>query len=134
MEKLPSAETFKRLIDECVEKAYEDIAAEKGLDPEKIYKEPYCERVSEILASELSKRGIEAEVLQYKGWDIVEHDFVRADTGTGDWIVDPTWQQFLENPEPSLPKALISRVSELAAALSAGGIPETKQHIWLSKL
>lgn len=130
MESAPKAETFKKLVDESLDKAYEDAAAELDIDAGRVYLERQCERVSETLARELNLRGVSAIVHQYKGWDIKDHDFVLAEFNEEKWAIDPTWQQFLLDADDSKPKALICPVVELETCLMANGIPTNKLHIW----
>ena len=121
-------------INALAQKSYQKIAHEKGADPNTAYYSPWCEKTSEDLHDQLVATGLNVENATYHGWEIPFHDYVRLHKGTKTYIIDPTWQQFLEKPDENLPKVLIADTETLPAVLSKFNIPQTRREIWLGNI
>lgn len=115
------------LIGKLTNDSYRKIASDRGKDATEIYYSRDCEYVTEDLQTRLNTNGIDSKLAHYGGWDITSHQFLLINDKI---VYDPTWQQFLENPDPDLPTALFVPVDKLEAQLEEYGIPKEKHHIW----
>ncbi len=127
--KAPDIQSLSPLIIRLAEAAYRDFASERGLEVNSVHYSPQCEPVSRALSETPELRSLNARVVSYQGWDITHHDFIII----GTLVIDATWQQFLDHPNPSLPKVLIADAAELPKVLSDFGVDRSKHHIWLSQ-
>jgi len=116
------------LVDRIIDGIYQEVGAKLGISHEEVHQSQRCEDVSDLLRRVLNKKGIQAESISYSGWDLTMHQFVIIDNT---YIVDPTWQQFLQKPNPSLPRVLIVSKDDLETKLNQFGLND-KIHYWLS--
>ena len=113
-------------INSAIEEIYKDVGLKCNLNAESVYFSGRCEDVSPALVEKLNKEGFRAKLVHYGGWDITSHEFVLIDDTL---VVDPTWQQFLSEPDPNLPRVLICDVSKLDQVLEKLSLQD-KKHIW----
>jgi hypothetical protein len=122
-------------IQKATTSAYQEVSEKWGINLDQIFYSRECAPISDLLIRNLKKDGVPAKKHVYKGPDIMYHEMVLINAGGADIIIDPTWQQFLEEPNKpnlKLPKILISKVTDLGKTLSEFGIPKDKHHIWLT--
>lgn len=118
------------LINEWADETYGEAAETVGVKAAEIYHSRNCEAVSHLLRKKLHERGIDSKIARYNGWDVVNHDFLLVHND--EWVIDPTWQQFLVEPTNEMPKVLICRRSRLKNELTSLGMPANKHQIWQS--
>lgn len=116
-------------IDQAIAKSYEEVALERGIGLDTVHHSRNCEFVVDKIAEKLQQSGISVRRVHYGGWEITAHEFLCI-TLEDEWVVDPTWQQFLEHPNPTQPTVLKVKKTELSTVLVALGIPERYHSIW----
>ena len=130
MERVPGIQA-SQMIPGMVKQLYIKVGKQMGMDPNTLFRSGQCENMTDELVLALRRKGVEARIATYnKGWTVLFHDFVIFVEDGEDWIADPTWQQFLDQPDPSLPNVFLSKKSDLAATLSKLGVPLKKHDIW----
>lgn len=117
-------------IDEAIESSYKTVAVVKKEDPATVHAGRWCESVTAEFERLLAEQGLSVEHMTYAGWDIINHEFIVAAVDGSRFVVDPTWQQFLETPDANKPKVLKARLDELDQALEELGVPEKWRHVW----
>lgn len=117
-------------VNEAIRNAYQEVAAERGEESSKAYYSPWCELVTDKLKEKLARYSAKVESINYFGWDITGHEFLSIGIGGEEWIVDTTWQQFLDEPDPNKPQWFKVQQNELDEKLDELGVPESKRHIW----
>lgn len=126
---------LERDIDSLVAEAYHEVAIDTGIMEPDMYFSRRCEQVVERLSDKLKARAVPVEVMKYGGWDVTSHHFLRiAGSSESVFVGDPTWQQFLESPDPNKPRFLFVKEEDLVSTLSNLGIPASEHHIWLKPL
>ena len=115
-----------------VPELYKKVGQQMGVNPDTVFSSGQCENMSDELVIALRHKGTEADVMAYHGgWTVTFHDFVIFVEDGEEWIADPTWQQFLIEPNTELPHVLITKKSETVDTLTKLGIPKDKHAIWL---
>jgi len=117
-------------IDEAIESGYNTVADEKKVDQATVHAGRWCESVTKEVERLLAEQGISVRHMSYDGWDVVNHEFMLAVIEGSQFVIDPTWQQFLDQPDGEKPKVLKARLEELTEALVRLGVPEKHRHIW----
>lgn len=110
--------------------SYKEISGSLDMKPDEVYFSRRCERINDVLKRELDKVGVNSSIARYVGWDIANHEFIISNYSDKEIVIDPTWQQFLNEPNPSLPKVLIAPREEIERKLTEVGVPIDKHHIW----
>ncbi len=118
------------VLEQVVDQAYVEEAKEIGEDPAEAYYSHRCVGISRRVVEQMNAKNISAQVVGYVGWDITNHDFVLLKIGEESWIIDPTWQQFLSQPDVALPKILKAKLVELSDVLQQLNVPEKWRHVW----
>lgn len=121
-------------LDEVVNSSYEQVAKDKDDEPENVHSSRWCGFVTEEVKKKLSETGVKVESLLYLGLDITFHESMLVEIEGELWIIDPTWQQFLQTPDPTKPKVLKAKIHEINDVLVGLGIPEDKWHMWKDPL
>ena len=112
-------------------RAYQSTSALNDIPLEEVYHSGVCEAVSEVMARELSSMyGGNVQLLRFEKRGVAMHQFIRVTLGNEAWIIDPTWQQFLQVPDSGKPHVLCIRESDISQTLSENGISQTTQDIW----
>lgn len=129
-----STVAVERAIISAADMVYAEIARSNKESPNTIFTSRLCESVNESLLDKLTAIGIKAEKIHYAGWDITDHYFILATLNGEKYVIDPTWQQFLKEPDASRSKVLMVRIQDLDNELDRLGIPADKHHIWQGAL
>lgn len=121
---------FLDKVSKAADVSYKEVAKNLDMDPDLVYHSRRCEQVSDVLKDELDKEGIDSNIAKYVGWDITSHEMIFPNLNGKEIVIDPTWQQFLEKPDRSKPKVLISTKEKIEERLTELGVPSDKHHIW----
>ncbi len=125
-------EAVQKTVEEIATKAYQEVAEARDMPIEEVYHSGVCEQVSEVVQRHLSGvYGDAAHVLRFEQPGFALHQFVRLTIGNESLIIDPTWQQFLDAPDPSKPTVLCVEAETVGQQLSSLGIPSAIHHFWL---
>jgi hypothetical protein len=123
-------EKFSKVVEQYATLAYTEIAKEHGDsfsgNPENIFYHGACQQFSQIMYKKLTNLGIKSE---YKSVDIksvVPNSPHHMYIVSGDYIIDGTWQQFLDTPRDEN-KCLILNKKSLEADLQKMNVP---RHLW----
>lgn len=122
------------LLDMAIEESYQEISQQRDEDPRKIYSSGACEEISRLLEQKLEKYAEKIEIIIGGGWVVTTHEFFLVEIEGEIWVVDPTWQQFLSEPDPGKPKVLKSRLNELEVTLKKFGIQDRELAVWKDAL
>lgn len=121
-----------RTVQDIAARAYQNISVIKDIAPGEVYHSGVCEIVSEMMARELADLyGGNVHLMRFDKRGVGLHQFVRVAFGSESWVVDPTWQQFLSEPDFVKPKVLCVSQQELEKKLSENGISEAVRMMWL---
>jgi hypothetical protein len=120
-------------ISSLAAEACKEVETDKQLAENTAHTEGWCRQVSPKLCEKLNTQGLKASVAHSngEGTGISEHEFVVIHDEVDPTIVDATWQQLLDEPDPKLPAVLICRRSELSKILASYGIPASRHSLWL---
>ncbi len=106
------------LFEQLIENIYDDLYSQ-GYFPE-VYKQAHCALISQKLKDELDKFGIESEIERHQTKDLIYHDFITFIDNGEEYIIDPTYQQFLKKGTDSsaYPKYLIAKKDSIKSELA----------------
>lgn len=129
-ESVEYAFSLEQALPGIVMEVYEDVAAQRDVPIAEVYHSRNCEGVAKGIARKLQENGLSPELAMYVGWEVTEHYFVEVPFENDIAIIDGTWQQFLDEPDPAKPKVLFTRKSELSQKLTALGVKPELHLIW----
>ncbi len=123
----------------AINKAYAEIGANCDLASEDVYKARKCTAVCQLVQKNLQENTeVKSQLIFFSGdWTILHHHFLLVSYDDTNWVVDPTWQQFLNNSEQGIagnPKALIAPVNQIESTLRRLGIPDERLNVWMGPL
>jgi hypothetical protein len=121
-------------VDEVIDESYREVAKERDGNEKEAFYSPWCELVVKSAILKFDAKNIKAEIVRYGGWDVLSHEFLILELEGKKWIIDPTWQQFLDNPDFSKPKILKSEIENVDNILESLNVPKDKRHIWKNAL
>ena len=116
-----------------IEAAYKAIAHEERLDPKLVHTFSICDKVTDIVFEQLARKyGPNLKVMVYGSSGVPLHKFFRVIYNDREWILDPTWQQFLIDidAEATQDKMLWCRTDDIEKKLLENNLPREKHHIW----
>lgn len=101
------------VIETAARSAYERVGLANGVAPNEVFHSRNCEQVAEAIDEEFVKAGLKSRKRYGGGWIVTSHEYNAIDLDGKELNIDATWQQFLDEPNPNLPRVLISKRSEL---------------------
>lgn len=123
-----------RLVNSIFDSIYPHVAEAHAFKVEEVHRRGVCHRVSALFQLEAEKpevAGYTVDLFFYQTSGSRNHKFNVIDGIAGDrWVVDGTYGQFAEKPDPTLAKVLIARWSDLPQKLSGAGIRSDMHYIW----
>ncbi len=118
--------------------AYRQFGERRRMMTHEVGSYPYCNEVCDLVISPLVKQFPE-NLTRIMGRTLDQfngHTFIEIEDGSDIWVLDPTWQQFI-NKEikrrqiPEKPSVLWVKKSDIAAELKRLEVPEHLHHMWL---
>jgi len=141
--------SIRKIIDNAMAEAAGYFQSTYGADFEEIYKiKPdannlfyfgFCEKLTNILLEKLQAAGLKSFKANYDPGNKPDlpHSFAVFEENGVLWLIDMTWQQFLndkEKPNYKKPKVLLCKVSDIELALEQLGIPKNRMKVWTQAL
>lgn len=120
-----------KTVEDIAASAYRRISVARDIPMTEVYRSGVCEDISEIVANKLyAIYGGDVQLMRYERQGIGTHQFIRVVIGSEQWIIDPTWQQFLPEADPRKPRILCVPAADLSQTLSGYGIAAEVRSLW----
>jgi hypothetical protein len=123
---LKSAESMNQTVERSAEETYAEIANSYGNyfdnNPKEIFWQNACQQFSEIMKRRLEEKGRGSNYLKVNIRSIVPNGKPHIILLSGDYLIDGTWQQFLDKPRADH-HCLILNINSLEHDLEKASVP-----------